>query len=114
MQLGFFTMPIHPVGRDWRETLAEDREAFLLAEELGFVEAYVGEHFTDLAETITSAAMFLAWIGRETSRIRLGTGTINMPNKPPGHGRLPHRHARPHARRPAQLRHQPGRPDVGR
>jgi alkanesulfonate monooxygenase SsuD/methylene tetrahydromethanopterin reductase-like flavin-dependent oxidoreductase (luciferase family) len=83
MQLGFFTMPIHPVGRDWRETLAEDREAFLLAEELGFVEAYVGEHFTDLAETVTSAAMFLSWIAKETKHIRLGTGTINMPNNHP-------------------------------
>jgi alkanesulfonate monooxygenase SsuD/methylene tetrahydromethanopterin reductase-like flavin-dependent oxidoreductase (luciferase family) len=83
MQLGFFTMPIHPPGRDWRETLGEDREAFLLAEELGFVEAYVGEHVTDRAETITSAAMFLAWIARDTKRMRLGTGTINMPNNHP-------------------------------
>ncbi|MEZ5931615.1 MAG: LLM class flavin-dependent oxidoreductase [Alphaproteobacteria bacterium] len=83
MQLGFFTMPIHPPGRDWRETLAEDREAFLLAEELGFVEAYVGEHVTDRAETITSAAMFLAWVAKETRQMRLGTGTINMPNNHP-------------------------------
>ncbi|NJO38523.1 MAG: LLM class flavin-dependent oxidoreductase [Rhizobiales bacterium] len=83
MQLGFFTMPIHPPGRDWRETLAEDRAAFLLAEELGFTEAYVGEHVTDRAETITSAAMFLAWIARETKHMRLGTGTINMPNNHP-------------------------------
>ena len=27
MRLGYFTMPLHPVGRDWRQTLAEDREA---------------------------------------------------------------------------------------
>ena len=42
MELGFFTMPIHPVGKDWRTSLHEDRAAFLLADELGFVEAYVG------------------------------------------------------------------------
>ncbi len=36
MKLGFFTMPIHPLDKDWRQSLAEDREAFLLADELGF------------------------------------------------------------------------------
>ena len=47
MNLGFFTMPIHPVAKDWRQSLSEDREAFVLADELGFVEAYAGEHATD-------------------------------------------------------------------
>jgi len=83
MQLGFFTMPIHPLDKDWRVTLAEDREAFLLADELGFTEAYCGEHITDKAENITSCAMFLAWIAPYTKTIRLGTGTINMPNSHP-------------------------------
>ena len=31
MKLGFFTMPIHPLGKDWRVSLQEDREAFVLA-----------------------------------------------------------------------------------
>ena len=35
MKLGFFTMPIHPLEKDWRQSLQEDREAFLLADELG-------------------------------------------------------------------------------
>ena len=35
MELGFFTMPIHPLDKDWRKSLKEDREAFLLADELG-------------------------------------------------------------------------------
>ena len=83
MNLGFFTMPIHPLGKDWRLSLKEDREAFLLAEELGFSEAYVGEHVTDRAENITSSVAFIAWIAAATSRIRLGTGTINMPNTHP-------------------------------
>jgi alkanesulfonate monooxygenase SsuD/methylene tetrahydromethanopterin reductase-like flavin-dependent oxidoreductase (luciferase family) len=83
MQLGFFTMPIHPLDKDWRVSLAEDREAFLLADELGFTEAYCGEHITDKAENITSCAMFLAWIASHTKSIRLGTGTINMPNSHP-------------------------------
>jgi len=83
MNLGFFTMPIHPLDKDWRQSLAEDREAFLLADELGFTEAYVGEHVTDKAENITSCVTFLAWIAAATKQIRLGTGTVNMPNTHP-------------------------------
>jgi alkanesulfonate monooxygenase SsuD/methylene tetrahydromethanopterin reductase-like flavin-dependent oxidoreductase (luciferase family) len=83
MQLGFFTMPIHPLDKDWRQTLAEDREAFLLADELGFSEAYVGEHVTDRAENITSCVAFIAWIAAATKQIKLGTGTVNMPNSHP-------------------------------
>jgi alkanesulfonate monooxygenase SsuD/methylene tetrahydromethanopterin reductase-like flavin-dependent oxidoreductase (luciferase family) len=83
MNLGFFTMPIHPLEKDWRLSLEEDREAFLLADELGFTEAYVGEHVTDKAENITSCIAFLAWIAAATKQIKLGTGTINMPNTHP-------------------------------
>src|SRR6201986_1030461 len=83
MKLGFFTMPIHPVEKDWRQSLQEDREAFLLADELGFTEGYVGEHVTDQAENITSSVAFLAWIAAATKRIKLGTGTVNMPNTHP-------------------------------
>ena len=83
MKLGFFTMPILPLEKDWRQTLAEDREAFLLADELGFTEAYVGEHVADKAENITSCVTFLAWIAAATKQIKLGTGTVNMPNQHP-------------------------------
>jgi alkanesulfonate monooxygenase SsuD/methylene tetrahydromethanopterin reductase-like flavin-dependent oxidoreductase (luciferase family) len=83
VNLGFFTMPIHPVDKDWRLSLQQDREAFLLADELGFTEAYVGEHATDKAENITSCIAFIAWIAAATKNIRLGTGTINMPNTHP-------------------------------
>jgi alkanesulfonate monooxygenase SsuD/methylene tetrahydromethanopterin reductase-like flavin-dependent oxidoreductase (luciferase family) len=83
MNLGFFTMPVHPLDKDWRLSLKEDREAFLLADELGFTEAYVGEHATDRAENITSCIAFLAWIAAATRQIKLGTGTINMPNTHP-------------------------------
>src|SRR5471032_2208646 len=83
MNLGFFTMPIHPLDKNWQLSLREDREAFLLADELGFCEAYVGEHVTDKAENITSCIAFIAWIAAATKRIKLGTGTINMPNSHP-------------------------------
>jgi len=83
MKLGFFTMPIHPLEKDWRVSLREDREAFVLADKLGFTEAYVGEHVTDKAENISSCVAFLAWIAAATKQIKLGTGTINMPNTHP-------------------------------
>jgi alkanesulfonate monooxygenase SsuD/methylene tetrahydromethanopterin reductase-like flavin-dependent oxidoreductase (luciferase family) len=76
-------MPMHPVDKDWRLSLKEDREAFLLADELGFTEGYVGEHTTDKAENITSCIAFMAWIAAATRQIKLGTGTINMPNTHP-------------------------------
>src|SRR3954469_4372532 len=83
MNLGFFTMPIHPVDKDWRTSLREDREAFILADKLGFTEGYVGEHATDKAENITSCAVFIASLIDATKTIKLGTGTINMPNSHP-------------------------------
>jgi len=83
MNLGFFTMPIHPVDKDWRQSLREDREAFILADELGYSEGYVGEHHTDRAENITSCMMFISTLVDATRRIKLGTGTINMPNNHP-------------------------------
>jgi alkanesulfonate monooxygenase SsuD/methylene tetrahydromethanopterin reductase-like flavin-dependent oxidoreductase (luciferase family) len=83
MKLGFFTMPIHPLDKDWRQSLREDREAFILADELGYVEGYVGEHATDKAENITSCAMFICTLIEATKRIKLGTGTVNMPNNHP-------------------------------
>src|SRR6186713_3039068 len=83
MKLGFFTMPIHPINKDWRKSLREDREAFILADKLGFTEGYVGEHSTDRAENITSCTVFIASLIDATKTIKLGTGTINMPNQHP-------------------------------
>lgn len=83
MKLSFFTMPIHPLGKPFSKSLAEDREAFILADKLGFAEAYCGEHTTDQAEIITSTVAFLASLAYETKNIRLGTGTVNLPNSHP-------------------------------
>jgi alkanesulfonate monooxygenase SsuD/methylene tetrahydromethanopterin reductase-like flavin-dependent oxidoreductase (luciferase family) len=83
MNLGFFTMPIHPLDKDWRLSLREDREAFILADELGFTEGYVGEHSTDQAENITSCMMFIATLIHSTQSIKLGTGTVNLPSTHP-------------------------------
>ncbi|MFP6761422.1 MAG: hypothetical protein VB856_06925, partial [Rhodospirillales bacterium] len=66
MDLAYFTMPLHPASRPFGETLQEDREAFLYADELGFTEAYMGEHVTDIYEPIPNSMLFLASIAYDT------------------------------------------------
>ncbi len=83
MKLGTFMMPLHPPGRVAAQTLAEDREAILLADRLGYCEAYVGEHITDISENVTSSLMFLASLAHATKNIVLGSGTLNLPNTHP-------------------------------
>ena len=60
MRLGIFMMPLHPAHRDPAETLQEDREAIILADQLGFYDAFVGEHLTEKSENITNSFIFLA------------------------------------------------------
>jgi len=83
MKLGTFMMPVHPPARKPWQTLQEDREAILLADRLGYCEAFVGEHVTDVAENITSCLMFLASVAHDTHQIKLGSGTVNLPNTHP-------------------------------
>lgn len=83
MKLGYFSMPLHPHGRTWRDTLREDREAVLLADELGFHDAFIGEHLTDVHENVTNSLLFLATLISETSQIKLATGTTNLSQQHP-------------------------------
>ena len=83
MKLGFFTMPVHPPARSYVETLKEDREAFILADRLGYSEGYCGEHLTDAAENIPNSMMFIATLLGVTSQIKVGTAVINLPHTHP-------------------------------
>jgi alkanesulfonate monooxygenase SsuD/methylene tetrahydromethanopterin reductase-like flavin-dependent oxidoreductase (luciferase family) len=83
MKLGAFMMPVHPAAKNYVQTLREDREAVLWADELGFSEFFVGEHSTDLIENIPSSLAFIASLAYATKTIKLGTGTINLPNSHP-------------------------------
>src|SRR5438046_6230451 len=83
MRLGYFTMPLHPLHRDPAVTLQEDREAIILADRLGFHDAFVGEHLTDAEENVTSSFIFLASVLAETRTIKLGTGTSNLSHSHP-------------------------------
>jgi len=83
MRLGYFTMPLHPRHRNPTETLQEDREAIILADRLGFHDAFVGEHLTDPEENVTNSFIFLATLLSETKSIMLGTGTSNLSHAHP-------------------------------
>ena len=83
MRLGYFTMPLHPRQRNPTQTLQEDREAIVLADRLGFHDAFVGEHLTDPEENVTNSFIFLATLIGETKAIKLGTGTSNLSHAHP-------------------------------
>ncbi|MPZ58753.1 MAG: LLM class flavin-dependent oxidoreductase [Rhizobiales bacterium] len=83
MKLGFFTMPVHPVGRNYAQTLKEDREAFILADKLGFSEGYCGEHLTDEVENIPNSLMFIATLLDATKQMKVGTAVHNLPHSHP-------------------------------
>ena len=83
MKLGLFMMPMHPAERDPVQTLQEDRQTVILADRLGFHDAFVGEHITDRCENITSSFIFLATLIADTRTVKLGTGTSNLSHTHP-------------------------------
>lgn len=83
MRLGYFTMPLHPLHRDGTETLHEDRQTIIFADQLGFYDAFIGEHLTDQAENVTNSMIFLATLIFETKQIKLATGTSNLSHAHP-------------------------------
>ena len=85
MKFGFFMMPSRPPTEN--PTLAYERDLQLIehTESLGFDEFWVGEHHTGGWETIPAPDIFLAAAAARTSRIRLGTATVNLPYHHPFH-----------------------------
>ena len=83
MRLGMFMMPVHPPARSFTETLAEDEEKALYADQLGFDELWLGEHFSASSEPIPSPLMFMASLLPRTKNLTFGTGVICLPNHDP-------------------------------
>ncbi len=79
MELGFFTMPLHPPGSDFTKTLEDDLAQVVLLDELGYKEAWIGEHFTFAWENIPSPELFIANALAKTKSIVFGTGITCMP-----------------------------------
>lgn len=79
VDLGFFAMPVHPPRKDYGTILRQNREALILCDQLGYSEAWIGEHFTSTGEPIPDPLQFLASVIAETENIRLGTAVLNLP-----------------------------------
>jgi alkanesulfonate monooxygenase SsuD/methylene tetrahydromethanopterin reductase-like flavin-dependent oxidoreductase (luciferase family) len=78
-----FMMPVHPPGRDLWSTLEEDTAKSVLADQLGFDELWLGEHFSATTEPIPSPMMFFANLIARTKSISFGTAVVNIPNHHP-------------------------------
>jgi alkanesulfonate monooxygenase SsuD/methylene tetrahydromethanopterin reductase-like flavin-dependent oxidoreductase (luciferase family) len=83
MRLGIFMMPLHPAHRDPAITLEEDRAAIILADQLGYHDAFVGEHLTEKSENVSNSFIFLATLIHHTKTIMLATGTSNLSHSHP-------------------------------
>ena len=83
MQLGYFTMPLHPPGSDPAETLRMDLQQIVALEQLGFTEAWIGEHLSSVWENIPAPDLFIAQALASTTTIKLGTGVNCLPNHSP-------------------------------
>jgi alkanesulfonate monooxygenase SsuD/methylene tetrahydromethanopterin reductase-like flavin-dependent oxidoreductase (luciferase family) len=83
MKLGMFTMPLHPPKRSLADTLEEDRQAVILADQLGFSETWCGEHLSSIAEPIASPLAFFSSLVHQTKQIKFGTGVLNLPQVHP-------------------------------
>lgn len=83
LKLGFFIQPVHPPSRRYADVLREDREAVVLADRVGYSEAFIGEHLVDAAETIPSSLAFIASLAYACPSITFGTGVLPLANYHP-------------------------------
>jgi limonene 1,2-monooxygenase len=79
LDFGIFMAPFHRAGENPTLSLRRDLELISWLDDLGYDEAWVGEHHSGGWETIASPEVFLAAAGERTRRIRLGTGVVSVP-----------------------------------
>lgn len=79
MKFGAFLAPHHPIGEHPMLQMRNDIKFAAHLDALGFDEFWVGEHHSTGWEVIASPEMFLAAVGENTHRIRLGTGVVSLP-----------------------------------
>jgi alkanesulfonate monooxygenase SsuD/methylene tetrahydromethanopterin reductase-like flavin-dependent oxidoreductase (luciferase family) len=79
MKYGMFLMPLHPPERVAADAYDYDLDSLVLADELGFNEAWVGEHFTAIWENLPAPDLMIAKALAMTKNIVLGTGVHLLP-----------------------------------
>jgi alkanesulfonate monooxygenase SsuD/methylene tetrahydromethanopterin reductase-like flavin-dependent oxidoreductase (luciferase family) len=79
MDLGLFMMPAHPPERELSEAHRIDLDMIQLADQLGYREAWVGEHFTQTWEPIPAPDLMIAQALLQTEQIVLAPGAHILP-----------------------------------
>jgi len=79
MKFGIFMAPFHRVGENPALAFERDMQLIEWLDELGFDEAFVGEHHSAGWEIISSPEIFMAVAATRTKRIMLGSGVVSVP-----------------------------------
>jgi limonene 1,2-monooxygenase len=79
LRFGIFLAPFHAVGQNPTLALERDLELIVRLDELGYDEAWIGEHHSAGFEIIASPEVFIAAAAERTRHIRLGTGVSSLP-----------------------------------
>ncbi|MEA2806832.1 MAG: limonene 1,2-monooxygenase, partial [Rhodospirillaceae bacterium] len=79
LTFGIFLAPFHRVGENPTLSMARDMELVEWIDELGFDEAWIGEHHSAGWETIASPEVFIGAAIERTRYIRLGSGVTSLP-----------------------------------
>ena len=83
MRLGMFMHPIHDFRRGYHTLLFEDMDVIRAADEEGFDEVWLGEHFLLPSEPFADPLMIYARLAAECKRIVFGSGVHCLPNQHP-------------------------------
>jgi limonene 1,2-monooxygenase len=76
MDFGLFLQPFHHPSEDPTAALERDLDLIVLLDELGYAEAWVGEHHSTGWENIASPEVVIAAAAERTEQIRFGTGVV--------------------------------------
>ncbi len=80
MRFGAFLPPHHlPTSYNPTYALQRDVEIVKLLDDIGFDEAWFGEHHSGGVEIICDPMLFIAHVAGQTRSIRLGTGVVSLP-----------------------------------
>ncbi len=79
MKLGMCMMPNHPPHRSYADAHAHNLDTLTFADRLGYVEGWVGEHFTSKREPVPCPDILIAQAFALTKNIRLGAGAFLLP-----------------------------------
>jgi limonene 1,2-monooxygenase len=79
LRAGVFLAPFHPLDEDPTLAIRRDLDLMEHLDDLGFDEAWIGEHHSAGYEIIASPELFIAAAAERTRQLRLGTGVISLP-----------------------------------